>query len=166
MLAWLVLCHNLILGSVWQRGQASIAGTALRVLRTTDACPLCHTPSFGCDKALDAESIRNNSEVGIAQLNLGGCSSLRPSPSCGSSTRHGLMQVRYPSIERLESVPISEDQRRSAKISVLTVHGRDQSLVAGAPAQAPSFMGRIRGTHHLFATQRACNVGPACSTTP
>jgi hypothetical protein len=67
-------------------------------------------PKLNCDKALDAESIRNNSEVGIAQLNLGGCSSLRPSPSCGSSSRHGLMQVRYPSIERLESVPISEDQ--------------------------------------------------------
>ncbi len=33
----LVFCHNLILGSVWQRGQASIAGTALRVLRTIDA---------------------------------------------------------------------------------------------------------------------------------
>ncbi len=33
----LVLCHNLILGSVWQRVQASIAGTALRVLRTIDA---------------------------------------------------------------------------------------------------------------------------------
>ncbi len=32
----LVLCHNLILGLVW-RGQASIAGTALRVLRTIDA---------------------------------------------------------------------------------------------------------------------------------
>ncbi len=33
----LVLCRNLILGSVLQRGQASIAGTALRVLRTIDA---------------------------------------------------------------------------------------------------------------------------------
>jgi hypothetical protein len=48
---WLVLCHNLILGSVWQRGQASIAGAALRVLRSIES-PLYDTPKFGCDIAL------------------------------------------------------------------------------------------------------------------